>query len=213
MVQIGNETTPGMLLHHCDAGGIPMTGAAVPVTGAATTAGWPNLGMLLKSAIQGVKEVDPGIVISLHIDRGNAFATTKNWIDNAVRQGVVFDAFGESCYQQYQGDPSSIPTTVNGWTTTFAQLVTAYPNIKFFAAEYGPLEREINDVLFNLPNGQGIGTFDWQPTTAGTWNGRQPSDPATVTSHALFQRSGATYTTRPDIAIFDQMKIDYASRL
>ncbi len=57
MVQIGNETTPGMLLHICDASGKP-TATAPKVTGAASTAGWPNLGMLLKAGGQGVKDVD-----------------------------------------------------------------------------------------------------------------------------------------------------------
>ena len=56
MVQIGNETTPGMLLHICDSGGLP-TSTAPKVTGAATAAGWPNLGMLLKAGVQGVKDV------------------------------------------------------------------------------------------------------------------------------------------------------------
>jgi len=164
--------------------------------------------MILKAGVAGVKEVDTGILIPLHIDRGNAFTTSKNWIDNAVRQGVAFDAFGESCYQQYQGDPNSIPNTVNGWTTTFMQLASTYPNLKFFAAEYGPLEREINDVVFNLPNNQGLGTFNWEPTTGGAWNRT-----ADGVSHTLFTRQGNTYTAQPDLALYDQMKIDYASRL
>src|SRR5262249_19079682 len=156
--------------------------------GAASGANWPNLGMLLKAGVAGVREVDAGIIVSFHIDRGNAFATTKSWIDNAIRQGVVFDAFGESRYQRYQGDLNSDANTVSGWTTTFAQLVAAYPNLKFFAAEYGPLQRQINDVIFNLPNNQGLGTFVWAPTQSGTWN--QTAD---GTTHALFTRSGNTY--------------------
>src|SRR6185369_2987612 len=192
----------------CDARGQPITGDTIPVTGAATAANWPNLGTLLKAGVAGVKEVDAGILVSFHVDRGNSFSATKSWIDNAVRQGAVFDAFGESCYQRYQGDPNSIPNTVNGWTTTFMQLATAYPNIRFFAAEYGPLQREINDVVFNLPGNQGLGTFNWEPTTSGTWN--QTADGV---SHSLFMRSGNTYTARPDLALYDQMKIDYASRL
>jgi arabinogalactan endo-1,4-beta-galactosidase len=212
MVQIGNETTPGMLLHHCDSGGQPLTGQTIPVTG--STGNWTNLGKLLKAGIAGVKEVDTGIIVSFHIDRGNAFSTTKNWIDNAVKQGATPEAFGESCYQTYQGDPNSQANTLNGWTTTFGQLATTYPNIKFFAAEYGPMERQINDVLFNLPNKQGIGTFNWEPTTQGAWNAAVASDPAGTGSHALFNnRSGNTYSTRPDLALYDQMKIDYASRL
>jgi len=211
MVQIGNETTPGMLLHVCNASGQP-TGNN-PVQGAASAAGWPNLGMLLKAGVAAVKEVDPSILISFHIDRGHSFSASKYWIDNAIAQGAVFDAFGESCYQQYQGDVNSIPNTVNGWTTTFAQLVAAYPNLRFFAAEYGPLQRQINDVVFNLPGNKGMGTFNWEPTTRGFWNAAQPTDPAGTTTHALFQRSGNTYTTLPDLALYSQMMIDYASRL
>jgi arabinogalactan endo-1,4-beta-galactosidase len=213
MVQIGNETTPGMLLHLCDSGGQPIKGMTPKVTGAASSAGWPNLGMLLKAGIKGVKDVDTGILISFHIDRGNAYATTKNWLDNAISQGATPDTFGESCYQQYQGDTSSTSNTKSEWQSTFSQLVTAYPNIRFFAAEYGPMEREINDVVFGLPNNQGLGTFDWEPTSQGSWNSAQPSDPSTTTTHALWQRSGSNYTALPDLALYPPMKTAYASRL
>jgi arabinogalactan endo-1,4-beta-galactosidase len=208
MVQIGNETTPGMLLHRCDSGGQP-TGNN-PVTG--STSNWTNLGMLLKAGVQGVKDVDPTILISLHIDRGGdkptdsvgaALATSTTWITNAMKQGVAFDAFGESCYQRYQGDPSSAASTKTGWTNTFSGLATKFPSLKFFAAEYGPMQREINDVVFGMPGDQGLGTFNWEPTTQGDWN----------TGHDLWRRSGNTYTAQPDVALYDQMKMDYASRL
>ena len=65
-MQIGNETTPGMLIHRCDSGGQPMGNNTI--TG--STSNWANLGMLLKAGVQGVKDVDTGILISLHIDRG-----------------------------------------------------------------------------------------------------------------------------------------------
>jgi len=211
MVQIGNETTPGMLLHVCNAQG-QQTGPN-RIQGAATTAGWPNLGMLLKAGVAGVREVDPGILISFHIDRGDDFAASKNWIDNAIKKGAVFDAFGESCYQQYQGVPSDPVATKAGWTSTFTQLIAAYPTLRFFAAEYGPMEREINDVVFNLPGNKGMGTFNWEPTTSGTWNAAQPSDPMGTTTHALFRRNGNTYTTLADMPLYTQMMMDYASRL
>jgi arabinogalactan endo-1,4-beta-galactosidase len=208
MVQIGNETTPGMLIHVCDSGGQP-TGNN-QITG--STSNWTNLGMLLKAGVQGVKDVDAGILISCHIDRGGdkptdsagaALSTSVNWITNAQKQGVVLDAFGESSYQKYQGDPNSEPNTKTTWTNTFGGLATKFPNLKIFSAEYGPLQRDINDVLFNLPNQQGIGTFNWEPTTQGDWN----------TGHDLLRRSGTTYTAQPDLALYDQMKIDYAGRL
>jgi arabinogalactan endo-1,4-beta-galactosidase len=207
MVQIGNETTPGMLIHRCDSGGQP-TGNN-PITG--STSNWANLGALLKAGVQGVKDVDPSILISFHIDRGGdkatdtkgaALQTSTNWLTNAIKY-VTPDAFGESCYQKYQGDPNSAANTKATWTSTFGGLATKFPNIKFFAAEYGPLQREINDVVFGMANNQGIGTFNWEPTTQGDWN----------TGHDLLRRSGTTYTAQPDLALYDQMKIDYASRL
>lgn len=199
MVQIGNETTPGMLIHRCDSGGQPQGNN--PITG--STSNWNNLGALLRAGAQAVLDVDPGIIVSLHIDRGDSFSSSKNWIDNALDQEVPFTAFGESCYQRYQGDPNSVPNTVDGWTTTFAQLAETYPDLKFFAAEYGPLQREINDVLYNMPNQQGIGTFNWEPATSGDWN----------TGHDLLRRSGNSYTAQPDLALYDQMVTAYADRL
>jgi opacity protein-like surface antigen len=60
--------------------------------------------------------------------------------------------------------------------------------------EYSGAQRAANDVMFNLSNQRGVGTFNWQPGT-------------------LWTRSGTTYTAGADMAIYDQMKIDYASRL
>ncbi len=67
----------------------------------------------------------------------------------------MFDVFGESCYQRYQGDPNSTSITKDGWTKTFAALAQQFPKLRFVAAEYGPMQREINDVLFGLPSMQG----------------------------------------------------------
>ena len=115
MVQIGNESTPGILIHLCDSGGLPKAGIAgynavngaiylysstdggAPPSGGPAAGGWANLGMLLNAGVQGVKEVDTGILISLHLDRGNDLASSRNYIQNAMTRGVPFDVFGESC--------------------------------------------------------------------------------------------------------------------
>ena len=205
MVQIGNEETPGILIHLCDSGGLPKAGIAgynavngalylysstdkgAPPAGGPPAGGWTNLGMLLNAAAKGVKDVDTGIKISLHLDRGNDLASSKSFIQNATSKGVPFDAFGESCYTNTQGQPSD-------WQNTFTMLASAYPNLKFFIAEYSDNQRPANDVIFNLPNQQGIGTFNWQPTN-------------------LWTRNGSTYTATSTMSIYDQMKTDYASRL
>jgi arabinogalactan endo-1,4-beta-galactosidase len=146
--------------------------------------------------VKGVMDVDPNILTSLHIDRGNDLSSSRSFITNARNQGVVFDAFGESCYTAYQGQPSA-------WESTFTALATQFPDLKFFIAEYGPEQRAANDIMFNLPNEQGIGTFNWEPTAQGPWN----------TGHDLLRRSGSNYNAQPDLALYDQMKTAYASRL
>jgi arabinogalactan endo-1,4-beta-galactosidase len=207
LVQIGNEITPGMLLHHCDARGLPTGDARVR----GSVERWPDLGALLEAGVEAVREVDPSILISLHIDRGgdkttdtpgSALALSLDWLENAQKY-VQIDAFGESCYQRYQGDPASPTRSQLGWRATFQGLAQRYPMLKLFAAEYGPAQREINDVLFELPNEQGLGTFNWQPTTQGDWN----------TGHDLWRREGAGYAEQPDLQLYKQMQQDYAARL
>jgi len=207
MVQIGNEITPGMLLHRCDSGGLPTGDNAV--SGAISN--WANLGALLKAGVQGVRDVDPSIKIMLHLDRGGdkggytggALAVSESFITNAQKQGVEFDVFGESCYQSYQGDPTSAANTKTDWTSTFAGLAAKFPNLRFVAAEYGPLQREINDVVFGLAAEAGAGTFNWEPTEQGDWN----------TGHSLFTASGNANTATADLALYDAMKTAYQSRL
>ena len=87
-----------------------------------------------------------------------------------MNQGVAFDVFGESCYTAYQGQPSA-------WMNTFTMLASMFPNMKFMIAEYGPEQRAANDMIFNLPNNRGVGTFNWEPTTQGAWN-----NPGTICS-------------------------------
>ncbi len=214
MVQIGNESTPGILIHRCDSGGIPMPGVAGinpvngalyyyserdpnPPAGAPPVGGWTNLGQLLKAGAQAVKEIDPGIINVLHLDRGNDLASSRNFIMGATTAGVPFEVFGESCYTSFQGPPSA-------WATTFSSLATQFPNLKFIIAEYGPDQRIANDTMWNMPNQRGLGTFNWAPTQAGFWN--EPN-------HHLLTRSGTTFTVQPDMALYDQMVTAYASRL
>lgn len=192
MVQIGNEITPGMDIHDCNTDGTP-TGTS-PVNGSISN--WANLGALLRAGSNAVKEVDPQIQIMLHLDRGNSYQKSHDFIVNARAQNVVFEVFGESCYTAYQGQPS-------GWADTFKQLAADFPNLKLAIAEYGPEERAANDLLFALPGQQGIGSFNWEPTHTGAWN----------SGHALFVNDGSVNTATADLLLYDQMKIAYASRL
>jgi arabinogalactan endo-1,4-beta-galactosidase len=204
MVQIGNETTPGILIHRCDGGGKP-TGTN-PVNG--STSNWANTGALLKAGVDGVKEVDPKILTSFHIAKGgdhtdgkSALSTSVTWLTNALKYTPV-DAFGESCYWTYQGDSSSASHSKMIWQTTDGGMAAMFPKIKFFAAEYGGAERELNDVFIGMPNQQGLGTFFWEATMGTKDN-----------NGALATQAGGTYAAGQDLSLYDQMKVDYATRL
>jgi arabinogalactan endo-1,4-beta-galactosidase len=188
MVQLGNEITPGMLL---------TPGTAL---GPSSTALWARLAQLLKAGISAVHEVDPTIQIMLHVDRGGDLASSVTFIDNARANGVQFDVFGESCYMAYQGPPSD-------WQTTFSGLVSKFPDLKFVMAEYNadPADqtdtelRQANDIVFNLPNRRGLGTFFWEPT--------RHIDSANL---GMFTANGNVYTAIPaSIVQYDQMKMAY----
>jgi arabinogalactan endo-1,4-beta-galactosidase len=188
MVQIGNEITPGMLLSP----GTPL--------GPSSTAGWPQLAQLLTAGINAVHEVDPSIQIMLHLDRGGDLGSSIAFINNALANGVAFDVFGESCYVAYQGGPSACKNTLNN-------LVTMFPNLKFIMAEYNadPADqtdnepRQINDIIFNLPNHQGLGTFFWEPT--------RDINNANL---GIFTVGSNVYSPIPScITQYDQMRTDY----
>jgi arabinogalactan endo-1,4-beta-galactosidase len=226
MVQTGNEITPGMLLNAMpgNRGG----GSQVSTQPEGSTKNWDNLATLLKAAIAGVKEVDPKILVMLHIDRGHDNKTSVTWVDNALAHGVQFDIFGESCYTTWQGPPTVLQAN-------FEDLVKRYPNLYFINDEYGgsirdangdiyksataatPSEanphlpgippgldwtmRAENDVMFNLPDGKGLGTFIWEPTQNGN-------------EQALFSRDPATgaNVANQQMYLFDAMAKAYASR-
>lgn len=169
MVQIGNEIPQGLLWPD----------------GFVTGQAFEGLGTLLKAGIQGVKDVDDGITIMLHLDRCDDNATTRWWVDGVLGQGVEFDVLGQSCYTEYQGPPAD-------WQANFDDLVTRYPTLSFVVAEYSWEKRAANDLMFELPDKRGLGTFIWEPTEY---------------HERVFDPNGDVITDM--IAPYDQMKIDY----
>jgi arabinogalactan endo-1,4-beta-galactosidase len=164
MVQVGNETTPGMLAHVPDAdtdcwGNNP---AAAPPAISGSISNFNNLATLLKAGIEAVREVDPKIQVMLHLENTDDLDGVKSWVDNALMREVDFDVLGLSCYVAFQGEPS-------GWQNTFSSLATSYPDLKFAIAEYNPERTQANRIMKNLADGRGLGTFFWEPTRSGEW--------------------------------------------
>lgn len=162
MVQVGNEITPGMLMHVPGAstdcwGNNPVS---APIGG--STSNWEDLATLLKANIEGVREVDPTIQVMLHIENTDDLSGVRWWVDNAISRGVSFDVLGLSCYVAFQGEPSV-------WQATFADMAARYPELKFAIAEYNPERTQANLIMKNLSDGRGLGTFFWEPTRSGEW--------------------------------------------
>ncbi len=186
MVQVGNEITPGMLLNALPArrGGASQQVSDQPE---GSTHDWDILASLLKAGISGVKDVDPRILIVMHIDRGGDNITTRRWVDNALSHGVAFDILGESCYTHWQGPPA-------GWKANFDDLVTRYPKLSFLVAEVAYETTEANEVMHSLPDHRGLGTFIWEPTQNGNQQG-------------LFDRSGAVVPEK--MVLYDKVVKEY----
>lgn len=204
MVQVGNETTPGMLMHvpgpSTDCWGNNPQNA--PIGG--SSANWANLAALLTAGIEGVREVDARIPVMLHIENTDDLEGVRWWVDNAFSRGVAFDVLGLSCYTAFQGQPSV-------WQNTFNDLATRYPNLKFVIAEYNPNRTQVNTIMKNLPNGRGLGTFFWEPTRSGEWGRRcspikatlpwriAPTSPSTTLSaHSSASDAGQTLVCRAE---------------
>lgn len=162
MVQVGNEITPGMLVHvpgpDTDCWGNNPSSSAVN----GSVANWDQLATLLKAGITAVREVDPAIKIMLHIENTDEPSGVRAWVQNALSRGVEFDVLGLSCYTAFQGQPSV-------WQDTFEQMADEFPQLQFAIAEYNPARTDANLLMKDLPDGRGLGTFFWEPTLSGEW--------------------------------------------
>jgi arabinogalactan endo-1,4-beta-galactosidase len=188
-VQIGNEITPGMLIHEATAETDCWGNNSVERPFGGSTSNWENLAMLLKAGIGAVRDVSPESKLMLHIENTDDPEGVQWWVDNALSHGVEFDVLGLSCYTAFQGTPDV-------WQSTFEGLAERYPDLQFMIAEYNPERARANQIMRQLPNGRGLGTFLWEPTQSGAWG------------QALFtEEGGAVLRANPaDFAEFDALR-------
>lgn len=178
MVQVGNETTPGILIHKpnskTDCWGNGVDKAATSVNGdMGTAAGKANAAKYFNAGIKAVKEVSPTTKTVLHIERIRQAETVKWWM------GVIFDDYkipadvmGFSAYTAY-GDG-----TPDKWSNLFNTITTKYSNLEFIVAEYNGGDSD-NHYNFDKSRqktresvrkmNRWIGTFFWEPTIGGAW--------------------------------------------
>lgn len=178
MVQVGNEITPGMLIHvpteKTDCYGNHST-INSELNGSVSNI--ENLGKLLQAGISAVEQVLPESPIMLHLENTEHPAGIRSWINNIYAQGVSFDVLGLSAYEQWQGPSSE-------WQATLTGLAATYPELSFSIVEYNPQRTLVNEIMLNLPNQQGLGTFFWEPALSGEWG------------QSMFNVEGLTYKAK-----------------
>lgn len=198
MVQVGNEITPGMLIHvptaNTDCWGNNGRVNSGP-TGQANNANWGNLARLLNAGISAVEQVDPGIETVLHIENTEDAGGVEWWVNSAMSNGVRFDVLALSAYTEFQGPAGN-------WRSLLNRYASNWPELKFIVAEYNQEARLLNDIMRELPGGRGLGTFFWEPTESGFWG------------NAIFTRQGNSYRAIPEnFDLYDAMVEDYGLRL
>ena len=192
MVQIGNEITPGMLIHLPTLDSDCFGNKSIPnETVNGSTANWENLATLLKAGIKGVKQVNEHTPIMLHIENTGDRDGLIHWVDQALKHDVKFDVLGLSAYEKWQG-----PSTQ--WQGTLNLLAETYAKLSFSIVEYNPERRLLNDIMLGLPDKRGLGTFFWEPVLSGEWG------------ESMFNQNGNVYTAKPeDFLIYDNIVTDY----
>ncbi|MBN1306352.1 MAG: glycosyl hydrolase 53 family protein [Chitinispirillaceae bacterium] len=139
MVQIGNEVVGGML--------------------------WPdgkssnmsNFAALINAGIDGVKDVSSDIRIMVHTLSDKS---PSSWLKNLVNAGVKrIDVLGISYYREWHGTPDDLKRN--------AEEITRNHNVKISVAEYADNHRRVNEIVYNLPDEEGLGTFFWEPQQWG----------------------------------------------
>ncbi|OWV02336.1 glycosyl hydrolase 53 family protein [Fibrobacter sp. UWR2] len=178
MVQIGNETTPGILIHvpnnKTDCWGNNVDKASTAINGdMGTSSGKANAAKYFKAGIKAVKEVSPSTKTVLHIERIRQANTVTWWMTEIFKnQKVPADVMGFSAYTAY-GDKAP-----DDWKSLFQTVTSSYPNLEFIVAEYngGDADNHYNfdgsrkrttEMVKGLD--RWIGTFFWEPTLGGAW--------------------------------------------
>lgn len=204
MVQIGNETTPGILIHvpnsKTDCWGNGVDKASTAINGdMGTSAGKANAGKYFKAGIRAVKAVSQNIKTVLHIESIRKTSTVDWWMNEIFKnQKVPADVMGFSAYTAYGDDKP------DKWNSLFRNLISTYPNLEFIVAEYNGGEsdntysydgsrKKAVDMVRGLE--RWIGAFFWEPTLSGAWG------------PALFDWDGPNM--KANKKAFDEYKVEF----
>ena len=208
ILQIGNETTTGMLFP------------------AGSNQNWAAYATLVKAAITGARSANPSgntLRVMLHIDRGGDNPTARWFFDNVAAQAIPYDIIGLSYYPFWQGSLATMTANVNdlatrynkdillaetdypwtlnspagGWTTAsnLPDLATYPATVAGQASYYAALRR----ILAAVPGGHGLGFLAWEPDWLAAV-GATPSSGDPAVNLTMFDTAGNAFDQTLDAA-------------
>lgn len=145
MVQTGNEINHGMLWPQ---GKIESS--------------YMHFGVLLRCATAAVRAANPSIPIMVHIACGGQNEESVYFFDKILSRDVKFDIIGQSYYPRWHGTLEDLQHNLN-------DLATRY-NKPVIVVEYQEHRLEVNQIVRNIPEDMGLGTFIWEATSPAWGN-------------------------------------------
>lgn len=141
MVQVGNEINHGIIWPE------------------GNVSNFDGLAQLVNAGTKAVKDIDPSVIMMLHVALGGQNDESVFFIDNMLARGVHFDVIGESYYPKWHGTPEDLEANLEDLSRRY--------NKDVIVVEYSHRKEEVNKLAFEVPGGRGKGTCIWEPLS--TW--------------------------------------------
>lgn len=168
-VQVGNETTDGMLWNDDDGDD------ALKVTGRASK-NMANFAAYINAGYDAVKAVYPKAKVVVHLDKGNNLSQYTWLFDGLKQKGGKWDVIGMSLYPDWITDQTWEKVTENCLSNI--QTLSAKYNCNVVISEVGMVWNSENAASFLTKVVDGCkaistceGVFYWEPESYGNWNG------------------------------------------
>lgn len=171
MVQIGNEINHGMVWPEGKA-----DSTLIPLSN------------LLRRAGEAVRAVDSKSKIMIHIALGGQNKESVWFMDRIIENGVTFDVLGQSYYPEYHG-------TLDDLKFNLTDMIARYHK-PIVLVEYQVFRKEVNEIVLNLPDKKGFGTFIWEATSP-RWGNLFDKDGATTENIKLYPELAKKFKNRP----------------
>jgi len=167
MVQVGNETSNGMLWPD---GKLPDN--------------WDNYAALTQAGINGVIAScgnHPRPQIMIHIDKGGDKKFTKTFFDKLHSYGIQYDVIGQSYYPWWHGTLLNLRDCLNFTALEYKKdIILVEAAYNWMPREYinkpAPFPEtpegqkdflhEVNQIVMNVADRRGVGIFWWEPAVA-----------------------------------------------